>query len=98
MFLTSKLSIVRKSHYGLASLPDTIRIPAVADRPETPAKPIEAATLDDLAFALRALDAEFSAVSDQLHALRKFYTLARDAGALGSDCAIDAVAAMKRER
>jgi hypothetical protein len=98
MFFTSKLAAVRKQHFSLGSLPDAIRIPAVGDRPETAAKPIETASLDDLAFALRALNAEFDAVADRLHALRKLYTLARDADALGSDCAIDAVAAMKRER
>ncbi len=86
MFLTSKLAAVRKHHYGLATLPGTIRIPAVGDRPETPANPIEDATLDDLAFAMRGIEAEFNAVADRLHALRKLYTLARDAGALGSDC------------
>ena len=98
MFLTSKLAAVRKQHFSLGSLPDAIRIPAAGDRPEAPAKPIESATLDDLAFAMRALDAEFDTIANRLHALRKLYTLARDAGALGSDCAIDAVASMKRER
>lgn len=98
MFLTSKLSAVRKHHYGLATLPDTIRIPAVGDRPETPTKPIETATVDDIAFAVRGIEAEFNAVADLLHALRKLYTLARGAGALGADCAIDVVAGMKRER
>lgn len=98
MFLTSKLAVVRKHLFGLTSLPDTIRIPAIGDRPETLAKPIETATLDDLAFAMRVLDAEFSAVGDRLHALRKLYTLARDTGAFGSDCAIDVVATAKRER
>ncbi|HET6377007.1 MAG TPA: hypothetical protein VFG05_01655 [Methylocella sp.] len=98
MFLTSKLSAVRRHHYGLATLPGTIRIPAVGNRQETPAKPIEEATLDDIAFAVRGIEAEFNAVAGRLHALRRLYTLARDAGALGADCAIDAVAAMKRER
>lgn len=98
MFLTSKIAAVRKHHFGLTNLPDAIRVPAMGDRPETSAKSIETVTLDDLAFAMRALNTEFDVVADRLHALRKLYTLARDAGALGSDCAIDAVAAMKRER
>jgi hypothetical protein len=98
MFFTSKLAAVRKNHFGLTNLPDAIRIPAIGNRPEILEKPIEEATLDDLAFATRALNADFDVVADRLHALRKLYTLARDAGALGADCAIDAVAAMKRER
>lgn len=98
MFLTSNLATVRKRHFSLGNLPDTIRIPAMGDRSETPAKPIEEVTVDDIAFAMRVLETEFSAVGDRLCALRKLYTLARDAGAHGSDRAIDLVAAMKRER
>jgi hypothetical protein len=98
MFQTSNLATVRKRHFSLVTMPDTIRIPSAVGRMETPAKPIDTATVDDIAFAMRSLDAEFSAIGDRLSALRRLYTLARDAGALGSDCAIDAVAAMKRER
>ena len=41
------------------------------------------------AFALLGVEAEFSAVGDRLHALRKLYGLARQAGARGSECALD---------
>jgi hypothetical protein len=90
------LTSVRKSHFTLEALPDAIVIPALGGkRAEQTVKPITEATLDDVAFALRGLDAEFSAVSDRLHALRKLYQLARDAGAVGADCALDVVAKAK---
>ena len=46
---------------------------------------------------MRALDAEFSAVCDKVSALRKLYTLARDAGAVGAERAVGAAAAAKPE-
>ena len=93
----SPLETVRKAHFMLATLPGTIRIPASGDHPAEAAKPIESATLDDVAFALRGLEAEFNAIGDRMHALRQLYQIARDAGAVGADIAIDAAAAMKQE-
>lgn len=93
----SALEALQKAHYGLSSLPDTIHVPAAGGRAEIPAKPISEATLDDVAFAMRALDAEFSAVCDKVSALRKLYTLARDAGAVGAERAVGAAAAAKPE-
>lgn len=87
---------VRKLHFMLEALPDTIVIPVLGGKQtEQTVKPISEATLDDVAFALRGLDAEFSAVSDRLLALRKLYQLARDAGAVGAECALDVVASSK---
>jgi hypothetical protein len=87
---------VRKLHFMLEALPDTIVMPVLGSKQaEQTIKPITEATLDDIAFALRGLDAEFSAVSDRLHALRKLYQLARDAGAVGADRVFAAVANVK---
>ena len=91
MFNTSRLTRVRKQHSTLQSLPDTIHIPAVGRRSEVAAKQIDDATLDDLAFAVRGIEAEFNAVGDRLHALRKLYGLAREVGALGADRAVEAI-------
>ena len=55
-------------------------IPALDSGPAT-VKAIEDATLDDIAFAMLGTEAEFNAVGDRLHALRKLYGLARQAGA-----------------
>ena len=67
--------------------------PARALAPATAPAPAAAdfATLDDIAFALLSAEAEFNAVGDRLHALRKLYNLARQAGALGADRVVEAV-------
>lgn len=88
----SALEALQKVHYSLGSLPETIRIPATPSLGAIDAKPITEATLDDIAFAMRGVEAEFNAVGDRLHALRKLYGLAREAGALGAERAVDAVA------
>ena len=98
MFNSSRLKSDQKQHFALQSLPDTIHIPAAGQRSEVADKPIDDATLDDLAFALRGIEAEFNAVGDRLHALRKLYGLARQAGALGADRAIDAISSDKGGR
>ena len=90
MTSTAALSELRKRHYALEALPDTIVIPVLGEvRREQVVKPIEDATLDDLAFALLGVESEFSAVGDRMHALRKLYGLARQAGARGSERALD---------
>lgn len=96
--MTSSVSVaaIREIHFMLEALPDTIVIPVHGkEQAEQIVKPISEATLDDVAFALRGLDAEFSAVSDRLHALKKLYQMARDAGAVGAECALDVVANSK---
>jgi hypothetical protein len=86
------VTALRKRHIWLEALPDTIAIPALdaRQRPAT-VKAIEDATLDDIAFAMLVTEAEFNAVGDRLHALGKLYNLARQAGALGADRAVDAI-------
>ena len=92
MTASAAVTALRKRHIWLEALPDTIAIPALEAR-QRPAivKPIEDATLDDIAFAMLGVEAEFNAVGDRLHALRKLYNLARQAGALGSDRAVAAI-------
>ena len=90
MTSTAALSELRKRHYALEALPDTIVIPVLGEvRREQVVKPIEDATLDDIAFALLGVECEFSAVGHRLHALRKLYGLVRQAGARGSERALD---------
>lgn len=92
MTQSAALASLRKRYFALDALPDTIAIPALdaRQRPAT-VKAIEDATLDDIAFAMLGAEAEFNAVGDRLHALRKLYNLARQAGALGADRAVDAI-------
>ncbi len=85
------LASLRQRHYALQALPDTITVPSLgARRPVAVVRTIDQATVDDLAFALDGVEAEFNAVGDRLSALRKLYRLARQAGALGADQALDA--------
>ncbi|OJU28507.1 MAG: hypothetical protein BGN91_07910 [Nitrobacter sp. 62-13] len=86
------VAALRKRHIWLEALPDTVSIPALEARQRPAAvKAIQDATLDDIAFAMLGAEAEFNAVGDRLHALRKLYNMARQAGALGSDRAVDAI-------
>ena len=92
MTTSAAVTALRKRHIWLEALPDSIAIPALEarQRPAT-VKAIEDATLDDVAFAMLATEAEFNTVGDRLHALRKLYNLARQAGALGAGRAVDAI-------
>jgi hypothetical protein len=88
------LAAVRKRHISLESLPETIVVPAFASLGRNAAvKSIVDATLDDIAFAVRGLEDEFNALGDRLHALRRLYGLARQAGALGAHGAAQAILA-----
>lgn len=99
MTASAALAAIRTRHFMLEALPETIVVPAQKPlRREQVVKPIEDATLDDLAFAVGGVEAEFNAVGDRLHALRKLYGLARQAGALGADRAVDAVSRDAGER
>jgi hypothetical protein len=92
MTTSAAVTALRKRHIWLEALPDTIAIPAIdARRRPATVKAIEDATLDDIAFAMLGVEADFNAIGDRLHALRQLYTLARQAGALGADRAVDAI-------
>jgi hypothetical protein len=92
MTTSSAVTALRKRHVWLEALPDSIAIPALDARQRSATvKAIEDATLDDIAFALLGAEAEFSSVGDRMQALRRLYSLARQAGALGSDRAVDKI-------
>ena len=63
MAAKTKLERLREDNCFLTDLPDTIRIPPLGDRQEEVIKPIEAASIDDIAFAQLALQAKSSALS-----------------------------------
>jgi hypothetical protein len=77
------------------SLPECILIPSIGDRQSKIIKPIELATLDDVAFAIIAVEAEVDALNSRFYALRRLYNAARARGAFGSQNAVDAVASDK---
>ena len=92
---TTKLDTLRKSGYSLSNLPDTVRIPPQEDRRDEAVKPIEAVTLDDIAFALLGLQERSSAIYRETEALRVLYDMARKTGAVGADVAFDAIPDVK---
>ena len=89
--MTTTITDLRAAHYSLRTLPDAITIPVAGSQRETFVKAIEDATLDEVAFALLAMELEFNTVGDRMHALRKLYSLARKARALGSERAAQVV-------
>jgi len=97
MFATSKLNTLRKRHYGLDGLPSSICVLA-ADQLGSSVRPIEVATLDEVAFAIVKAEQAYNAAGDRLFALRRLYNLAREAGGIGSGCAVDAASKARPER
>lgn len=91
MTANAKLAALRERSYSLASLPDSVRIPALAGRRDEWIKPVETASLDDIAFALLGLQEKASALYREIDALRGLYDLARRNGAVGGDIAVDTV-------
>ncbi len=86
---------LRKAHYALEDLPETIALPQRAgDEPREPL-PVVEATVDEIAFALVEAERESSAAYARSSALQRLYKLAREAGCIGTDRA--AVAVMKKE-
>jgi RNase adaptor protein for sRNA GlmZ degradation len=95
---TDKIAALRKRSYSLEALPDIIRVPALGARREEVIRPIEHATLDDISFAILALDAESDALCGRLNALRRLHTMARKEGALGADRILDAIPPEKESK
>ena len=91
MTAKTKLDRLREDNCFFSDLPKTIRIPPLGDRREEVTKPIETASIDELAFAQLALQAKASALYGEIDALRRIYDMARKNGALGANNAIDAI-------
>lgn len=79
------------------ALPDTIDVPAVGTLPAR-TMPVTEATVDEIAFALVAVEAENAARYRLASGLRQVIDLARQQGALGVDLAIPAAAARTEPR
>jgi hypothetical protein len=92
--LPSRIARLRRAFHSLDELPDTISAPW-REGNEIEPLPIEVATIDDIAFAVVAANADVSAAIRRSSALERLHRLAREAGAVGMDRAVDA--AQKRE-
>lgn len=76
--------LLKQSEMYLRDLPETIRIPALdGNRVDEVVRPLEDATVDDLAFAIQGMEAESRVHHRRLQGLRDLYDLARKRGALG---------------
>ena len=93
------LDLLRKqSEMYLRDLPEIIRIPALdGSRPDEVVRPLEDATIDDLAFAIQGLEAESRVLHRRLSGLRDLYDLARKRGALGITTVVTAFATLSVE-
>ena len=86
---------LRKMHYSLEDLPETVNIPQHSGDENLKTQGLANATIDDIAFAIVAADRECTAASRRSNALQRLYKLARQAGGVGADHAIATV--LKRE-
>ena len=87
---------LRKSHYALEDLHETIAFPQHPGQDTNGPMPVVDATIDDIAFAIIAAEQESSAAYRRSAALQRLYKIAREAGAIGTDRA--AAAALKRKK
>lgn len=88
MLFPNSIARLRKAHYALEDLPDAVTIPKHPARESDDPLPLEAATVDDIAFAVVAADQESIAASNRASALKRLYKMAREAGAIGIDPAV----------
>mgnify|MGYP000929541578 CR=1 FL=1 len=89
--MSKKLEKLFGDTYLARNAPESIHIPPLGINRMDIVKPIEHATLDDIAFAAQALDKKADALRDELYALHRLYKEARAKGALGSDNIVQAI-------
>ena len=73
---------LRKSHYALDELPETVSFPKHPSDPPREPLPVMEATVDDIAFAIVAAERESSTALGRASALKHLHNLAREAGAI----------------
>ncbi len=89
--MSKKLEKLFGDTFLARNVPESIHIPPLGVNRTDIVKPIEQATLDDIAFAAQALDKKADALRDELYALQRLYKDARTKGALGKDNIVEAV-------
>ena len=90
MFDISLQQFVKNSYYS-EYIPTFIQIPVEGSSIEVTTKAIHEATLDDLEFALIALEEEQHALHCRASAIRELYKQARKNRALGAENIVDAL-------
>lgn len=89
--MSKKLEKLFGDTYLARNVPESVHIPPLGINRTDIVKPIEHATLDDIAFAAQALDKKADTLRDELYALHRLYKEARAKGALGSDNIVHAI-------
>ncbi len=84
MFM-SIIESLRKKSVSLSDLPESIRVPGHGGKPDIDGLKLEAASVDDLAFAIRGIAEKTSLLLSQESALRRLHDLGRSHGAVGTD-------------
>jgi hypothetical protein len=86
-FKKPKVEALRElPEWGMRDLPSAIRVPAMPGRrAEDVEIAIEAATVDDLAFAILGIEAQVAQLRRPLCGLRELYDHARKRGGVGAD-------------
>jgi hypothetical protein len=94
MLFPNPIARLRKAHYALEDLPDRITFPTHPARESEDPLPLVDATVDDIAFAIVAMEEESSRAYRRGSALKRLYQMARETGAAGIDNAVKS--ALKR--
>lgn len=86
-FKKPKVEVLRqRPEWGMRDLPSNIRVPALPGRREEDVDiALEAATVDDLAFAILGIEAQLAEIRRPLSGLRELYDQARKRGGVGAN-------------
>jgi hypothetical protein len=90
MFKTKPMLDRLRETHGTAALPDSIDTTFLGEFGQPIHKPIAQASIDDIAFAIQALEDDSSVAYRRLSALRQLHERARRAGGLGAELAVEA--------
>ncbi len=82
---------LRERHYDLQTLPEAIHFAVPREGVLDITKSLTEASVDDLAFAIEALEERDLAIYAELKAMRRLHTMARQKGAVGAAKAVDAI-------
>ncbi len=89
--MSKKIEKLLKDDYLARNVPETINLPPCGDDPRDVTKPLEIATVDDIAFAVQAINKRMDTLRNELYGLQRLYEQARKNGALGCDNIVCAV-------
>ena len=78
--MSKKIEKLLKDDYLARNVPETINLPPCGDDPRDVTKPLEIATVDDIAFAVQAINKRMDTLRNELYGLQRLYEQARKNG------------------